>query len=251
MLHKETKGVSQEEVVSANPADLRTVAKALFACARQHLSKSFIEVELRLCHFTEEEGSAPWGNAGVEEGTESNGLRIVDAKFAASVAAEDYERIKTYLMNKMRESPPTRSVTRDVAVHGWRHTYAIDEDGNPTQCVSCVRKKRLLIKNIVVPLGAYNLRFAVSTETPGRLPPADAVPHVGHTRLKDRLSITDGLFRYDLTRVIENRVQAYEVEIEGEFSSCKTQLTESWLEELLRRAVALTTLATRAEVKPQ
>ncbi|ESL06436.1 hypothetical protein TRSC58_05891 [Trypanosoma rangeli SC58] len=152
-------------------------------------------------------------------------------------------------MTEIRESPLTRSVTRDVAVRGWRHTYATDEDGNPTQCVSCVRKKRLLVRNIVVPLGTYNLRFAVSTETPGRLPPADTAPHVGHTRLKDRLSITDGLFRYDLTRVMENGAQAHEVEIEGEFSSCKTQLTESWLEELLRRAVALTALATKAEVR--
>ncbi|EKF31065.1 hypothetical protein MOQ_005100 [Trypanosoma cruzi marinkellei] len=234
-------GISQHEVVSRGDAEQRAVAKALFDAVSKHLSNPHIEVEMRLGQFKVGEVDSR-ENTNDRHGTLTNGLRIVDANFIASVSKEDYECIKTCLMTGKENSSMTRSVTHDVQVRGWRHTYATDENGKPTHCVSIVRKKRLLVKNIVFPLGAYNLRFAVSKETPGDLRFSAAVPPAGHTRLKDRLSITDGMFRYDLTRVTENGVLTHEVEIEGVFSSRETQLTESWLEDLLRRAMRLATL---------
>ncbi|PWV13154.1 Capping enzyme RNA triphosphatase 1 [Trypanosoma cruzi] len=238
-------GISRHEVVSMGNAEQRAVAKALFDAVNKHLSNPFIEVEMRLGQFKVGE-DALRENTGDQNGAQTNGLRIVDANFTACVSTEDYERIKTYLMTEMGNSSMTRSVTHDVSLRGWRHTYATDEDGNPTRCVSIVRKKRILVKNIVVPLGAYNLRFAVSTETPGDLRFSGAGPRAGHTRLKDRLSITDGMFRYDMTQVTEKGVLMHEVEIEGVFSSHETQLTESWLEELLSRAMRLATLRTNS-----
>lgn len=230
----------RHKTTDVDAIDYRTIANELFDCIRPHRSKPSLEVEVRLCQFTTECGPSRDKDDGNDK-AQPNGLKFVDVNVTSSVSKKDFELVEARLQSELPNSTVSRSKTRDVTVSGWRYTYDMDDEKKHMRCIACVRKKRLFVKNILVSFGAYNLRFAVSTEMPGRLPDVGAAPKTGHTRLKDRLSVTDGPFRYDLTRVTEGGATVHEVELEAVLTSSE-QLTESLLENLLQRAVKLATL---------
>ncbi|KEG13253.1 putative RNA triphosphatase [Trypanosoma grayi] len=222
-------------------AELRALARILFDRLQPHRSNPSLEVEVRLCRFEKKRDSHVNSSS---SSTAQGGLRFVEAKVTPGVSAEDYERIRAHWASNETGRAVSHSTTRDVVKNGWRYTYTTDE---PTHCIACVQKKRLFVSDILVPPGAYNLRFSASIETCGPLPAAGDPPKVGFTRVKERHGVTDGLFRYDMTNVTTNGTVVHEVEIEGVFTECEVQLTEAWLEELLSRAVAVATLPKKSE----
>ncbi|ORC89600.1 putative RNA triphosphatase [Trypanosoma theileri] len=233
-------GTQKEEsidaIIASHVDELKVVAKALLERLIKRRSESSLEVEVRLCRFTAcKDTSSKSGNVQNDE------LRLVEAKVKPGVSANHYERLKAYCISKAMDGNITHSTTRDVVAHNWRYTYTAEPDDNePTRCISRVKKNRVFVSDILVPFAPYNIRFSVSTETSGSLPKPGTAPEVGYTRLKERTSIVDGLFRYDMTRVVEsNGATSYEVEIEGVFTQPETQLTEAWVMELLTKALTL------------
>ncbi|KAH9599496.1 mRNA triphosphatase Cet1-like [Trypanosoma melophagium] len=229
---------SLDAILASHADDLKVVAKKLLQRLVKRRSGSSLEVEVRLCRFTACNDTSPKGNS-----VENDGLRFVEAKVKPGVSPDHYERLKAYCLSKAINENITHSTTRDVVAHGWRYTYTAETDNEPTRCISRLKKNRVFVSDILVPFAPYNIRFSVSTETSGSLPDSGTAPEVGYTRLKERTSVVDGLFRYDMTRVVESDgATSYEVEIEGVFREPETQITESWVMELLRKALTLSVL---------
>ncbi|KAG8347961.1 putative RNA triphosphatase [Trypanosoma vivax] len=202
-----------------------------------------LEVEVRLCKFANErrpsDVSRSMGAAA------DKALRIVSAKVVPGVGANDFSLIEAFCVSKSQEGGVSRSITCDVKNKGLRYTFTGEDC---TTCIECTDKKKLFSVDVLVPFGAYNIRISVSKEKRIPVPERSVTPKTGFKRKKDRLSIVDGSFRYDLTKVTENGATVYEVEVEGMFSSSEDvskQLTEQWIDQLLDKALTLATLTNR------
>ncbi|AAZ10254.1 RNA triphosphatase [Trypanosoma equiperdum] len=223
--------------VLAKTDEKRTIVEELFQ-RLQSLDHTHMELEARLCRRAEVSDKS--GSTSSEREWKGRRARKTRTEVMPGVAEEDYKRIEEFCLDKGKEGSVTRSTTRDVSFGQWRYTYT---SGKPSECIACIRKERLFVLDVPVPSGAYDIRFSACTEITGELPSPNFAPTRGYTRHKDRLSVTDGLFRYDLTRVRDKHTTGYEVEVEFLLKdNDEKKITDSHVEELVGRALSLATL---------
>ncbi|GET89317.1 hypothetical protein, conserved [Leishmania tarentolae] len=249
------------EVASSSPCHGETspdshplleVAASLLARLKPFLSESHIEVEARLCNLSpfRKRGYATDLSTPVTAMPASTALRHVPRilpdghrRIEVGVSAADFARMKAFVAEKAEASLLQQSVTEDVNTKTGRYTYVIAEDGSES-FAGCIEKKRLCNAELHVPGCPYDIRVSISREVPQAAMTAPAVKPKGYVRRKRRWTAKVESFEYAFTRVgaDDQPCPNFEVEIEGVHANSKAGVTEAWLEDLLRRMLALAQL---------
>lgn len=210
------------------------VGKEFFAAIRSNADQPQVELEVRLTYPRMYEERPPFQRGGQKRPRESGNVPPqMRTAVTPAVHQSDFARMQQYIQASHASVLVSHSLTEDVNTRDkGRMSFVIESDGSATFMKS-VQKSKLAVRDITLPddVSPYNIRIALSKEAEEEEKDhggeavasehaATTAPPVlsqlqGYRRRKNRTSMSDGEFVYDLTEVTASRnTHTFEVEIE-------------------------------------
>ncbi|CCW64325.1 unnamed protein product [Phytomonas sp. EM1] len=229
---------------------LMDLVEHVYGKIEPHIGCDGLEIEVRLCshQVPTTELLQPFTIISRQCGPRPGKIKV-------GVTKDGFEAIKKYLIETKTdtEHPPLQAFTEDVILNSKRYSYDIIGSGTERvrKLAAVMVKRRLHVVDVAVNQKGshYDLRFSVSLESGVSTPAQPPMSKMNsYTRFKERMSIEDDLFRYDLTQVhASGEDVSYEVEIEGCFKgrNAREELTREWLAELTQRVLKLAEIASK------
>lgn len=216
------------------------VAEELYNRIQPHLSLDHLEVEMRLCRFALPDDSITDKNEKPKLLLECFPHGLTKGRISTSLPEAHFRILEGFVTaSKVQKGDQAhRRTTEDIKCRNARYTYEIDGDTRILRETTV--KSRKAVEDVRVRADAYDLRLSVNVETPAAAP--DALPQHpprGYTRHKQRTSVVDGCYRYDLTEVTAREGKSYEVEVEASLEGGGKPPSVAWLTGLLRRMMEL------------